>query len=108
MKQSDITITDEQALFSAHPHLFRHVPDKSRIRKALEAGFTLPGVTYAGDASTSVVESPAAGDAPTRKGGTDSLIRTSSPAPAIVAENQRAAGSALRKDDDPPEMCRVK
>jgi len=49
MSRTKYTITDEAALLTAAPHLFRQVPAKDvpdhvKIRAALKAGYELPGV----------------------------------------------------------------
>lgn len=46
MAKRTYTITNEGALHAEYPNLFKHVPDHSRIRKALAAGFTLPGIEF--------------------------------------------------------------
>lgn len=37
-------IEDPKALLFAHPHLFKQVPDHTKVRAAIKAGFELPGV----------------------------------------------------------------
>lgn len=44
MRVRPYLINDQKALQAAHPHLFKMVPDHTKIRKALSAGFSLPGV----------------------------------------------------------------
>lgn len=44
LKTKTYKIIDQKVLFDTYPNLFQVAPDHGKIKKALSAGFRLPGI----------------------------------------------------------------